>query len=926
MIDGGFCSRHCGLSADDERTMLRFLGLETLEQMARALPADIIPAPDSADKPLTEDEAAEALRRFAADNDNNKTSMIGLGYYGVKMPAALRRNLLENPAWYTAYTPYQAEISQGRLELLYHFQTMCAELTGLPMANASLLDEATAAAEAMTLMQRKGRGNVFLVDDSLFPQTLAVLQTRALPLGIILRVLPPAQMIDNCDEAFGAVIGYPGGDGNITDWREITTALKEKNIPAACATDLMALMLLTPPGEMGFTIAFGNSQRFGLPMGCGGPHAAFFAFTADYLRHAPGRVVGKSRDTKGRDGYRLALQTREQHIRREKATSNICTAQALPAMLAAGYAIYQGAERLMESARRIHSNTASIAECLTKAGREIRHRQFFDTLRVVADDAGEIVKRAAKGGINLLQLPGEVGISTDDITTPEHLQVVMDAFGGGAITINPQASTIPAQLQRQTAFSGGGIFCRSEHDITRYLRQLADKDISLTRSMIPLGSCTMKLNAAAEMEPLTWAEFADVHPFAPPSQMRGYRQLLADLSSRLATLTGFDSVSLQPNAGAQGEYAGLLAIRAYLQSIGQSGRDVCLIPLSAHGTNPASAVMAGMRVVTVAVDDSGQADTDDLTTKITEHGDKLAALMMTYPSTSGVFAGGMPKICELVHNAGGLVYMDGANLNALVGAALPGKMGPDVMHINLHKTFCIPHGGGGPGMGPIAVAKHLTPFLPSHPFDEKKGEGCGTVSAAPFGSGLILLIPWLYMRMMGGAGLRRATLTALLSANYIARRLSGAWQVQFGGDGFVAHECIVDAREYKKTAGVSVEDIAKRLMDYGFHAPTVSWPLPGAVMIEPTESESLAEINRFCDAMLSIAAEIRRIQKGEWQRDNNPLVNAPHTAEDLLCGEWQHPYTREEAAYPAKWVRNDKYWPPVSRIDAVYGDRELLKK
>ncbi len=931
MTGGDFCARHCGLSAGDEEKMLRFLGLENLDDLTRALPADIVAAPDVFEPPLSESEAHAELRKYAAQNDNGdgKASMIGLGYYGAQTPAALRRNLFENPAWYTAYTPYQAEISQGRLELLFHFQTMCAELTGLPMANASLLDEATAAAEAMTLLHRKGGGNVLLVDESLFPQTLAVLQTRALPLGIKLRVLPPEKMADNCADAFGAMIGYPGGDGGIQDWRAITAALKKNNIAAACATDLLALTLLTPPGEMGFDIAFGNSQRFGLPMGCGGPHAAFFAFTAEHLRYAPGRVVGKSRDTRGRTGYRLALQTREQHIRREKATSNICTAQALPAMLAAAYAIYQGPERLTESAKRIHSCAASLAEGLRDAGRKLKHHHFFDTLRVIADDAGEVVKRAADKGVNLLQLPGEIGISADDITTPHHLQIVMDAFGGGKININPQAFVIPQELKRKSVFCGGGVFGahRSEHDITRYLRQLADKDISLTRSMIPLGSCTMKLNAAAEMEPLAWGEFANVHPFAPAVQMRGYRKLLDDLSARLAKLTGFDAVSLQPNAGAQGEYAGLLAIRAYLQSIGQGGRDVCLIPLSAHGTNPASAVMAGMRVVSVAIDDSGQADADDLAQKIKEHGDKLAALMMTYPSTSGVFAEGMPAICKRIHDSGGLVYMDGANLNALVGAALPGKMGPDVMHINLHKTFCIPHGGGGPGMGPIAVAGRLAPFLPCHPFDEKKGEGCGTVSAAPFGSALILLIPWLYMRMMGGEGLRRATLTALLSANYIARRLEGEWPVQFkGAGGFVAHECIVDARQFKKTAGVSVEDVAKRLMDYGFHAPTVSWPLPGAVMIEPTESESLPEIDRFCDAMLSIAEEIKRIQKGEWPRDDNPLVNAPHTAEDLLTGEWHHPYTREQAAYPAKWLRDDKYWPPVSRIDAVYGDRALLKK
>ena len=931
-----FSARHCGVSARDEQTMLQTLGLQKLEDLARALPADIAPAPlGNFEPPLSERDALDALRALAMQNDCAKKSMLGLGYYDVETPAALRRNLFENPAWYTAYTPYQAEISQGRLELLFHFQTMCAELTGLPMANASLLDEATAAAEAMAMMRRcsDNDGNVFLVDESLFPQTLAVLQTRAAPMGIELRLMPAREMSQNHKDAFGAFIGYPGGDGNIKDWRETIATLKQNNIAAACATDLLALTLLTPPGEMGFDIAVGNSQRFGVPMGCGGPHAAFFAFAAEYTRHAPGRVVGQSRDTKERAGYRLALQTREQHIRREKATSNICTAQALPAMLAAAYAIYHGAEHLKESARRVHCYAASLAECLRAAGREVKCEEFFDTLRVVADDAEEVVKRAEENGVNLLRLQGEVGISVDDSTELSHLQIALNAFGGGKIAVGENACAIADSLKRQSAFCDGEVFnaCRSEQEITRYLRRLADKDISLNRSMIPLGSCTMKLNAAAEMEPLAWREFANIHPFAPATQTRGYRKLLADLSQRLADLTGFDSVSLQPNAGAQGEYAGLLAIRAYLQSRGETSRDVCLIPLSAHGTNPASAAMAGMRVVTVNIDDSGQADAEDLARKIEQHGDSLAALMMTYPSTSGVFAEGMPDICKRVHDAGGQVYMDGANLNALVGAALPGKMGPDVMHINLHKTFCIPHGGGGPGMGPIAVAEHLSPFMPSHPLaqDDTEGAspGCGTVSAAPFGSALILVIPWLYMRMMGGEGLRKATLTALLSANYVARRLEKAWPVQFRGrDGFVAHECIVDARPFKKSAGVSVEDVAKRLMDYGFHAPTVSWPLPGAVMIEPTESESLPEIDRFCDAMLQIAEEIARIAKGELPQDDNPLVNAPHTAEDLLADDWRHPYTREEAAYPSAWIRDAKYWPPVSRIDAVYGDRALLKK
>ncbi len=941
-----FCSRHCGPSAEEEAQMLQFLNLQKLEDLTRALPSDIVPAkPENGEPALSEREAREELRECAKQN-KTAASMIGLGYYGTEMPAVLRRNLLESPAWYTAYTPYQAEISQGRLELLFHFQTMCAELSGLPMANASLLDEATAAAEAMTaLFRASGRnknGNgenakTFLADDSLFPQTLAVLRTRAEPLGIELRILPPEDFPAQSANAFGALVGYPGGDGNIRDWRKLTAALQEKNIGAACATDLLALALLKPPGEMGFEIAIGSAQRFGTPMGGGGPHAAFFAFANKYARFAPGRIVGKSRDTREREAYRLALQTREQHIRREKATSNICTAQALPAMLSAAYAIYYGPEGLKTTARRVHGRAAFLAEKLQNAGRKLRHNSFFDTLRVFAEDAGDIARRAQNAGVNLLQLPGEIGISADELTEPRHLQTVLAAFGcggnnnGGDNGINVCA--IPESLARKSLFCEGEVFrmCRGEHEMLRYLRRLSGKDIALNRSMIPLGSCTMKLNAAAEMEPMAWPEFTEMHPFAPAEQTRGTRKMLADLSRRLAELTGFDSVSLQPNAGAQGEFAGLLAIRAYLKSRGENKRDVCLIPISAHGTNPASAAMAGMRVVTVEVDDSGQADADDLARKIKEHSDSLAALMMTYPSTSGVFAEGMPKICELAHKAGGQVYMDGANLNALVGVALPGKMGPDVMHINLHKTFCIPHGGGGPGMGPIAVAKHLSPFLPSHPLAQEEAEsaspGCGAVSAAPFGSALVLPIPWMYLRMMGAEGLRKATLTAILSANYVARRLEKAWKIQFRGEGgFVAHECIVDARPCKKSAGVSVEDVAKRLADYGFHAPTVSWPLPGAVMIEPTESEPLPELDRFCDAMLAIAEEIKRVESGEWSREDNPLVNAPHAAEDLLAEDWRRPYSREQAAYPAPRLRKEKYWPPVSRIDAVYGDRMLLKK
>lgn len=928
-----FADRHCGPSAEEQKHMLQAIGMSDLEDVAKILPSKIVCDPPDICAPMTEDEAA-ALLADMAEYNKDATFMIGQGYYATSMPAVVRRNLLESAAWYTAYTPYQAEIAQGRLEMLINFQTMVSDLTGLPLAGASLLDEATAAAEVMTLLRRssKVKGAYFLADETLFPQTLAVLRTRARPLGIELKVLPAEKFADNSEDAFGALFAYPGGDGGLSDPSAIVKELKQKDILSACCVDLLALTLITPPGELGFEAAVGSAQRFGVPMGCGGPHPGFMAFVETMRRHAPGRIVGVSKDDKGRIGYRLALQTREQHIRREKATSNICTAQALPAMLSAAYVVYHGPERLKKTATRVHGLTCILAAGLRKMGRKLLHDSFFDTLRVYAEDAPSVVAMALNDDVCLLQMENEVGISADECTTPEHVEKVWRAFGPGApefetIVEGTVQNALPKSLHRKSGFCEHPVFnsYHTEHEMLRYLRRLGQKDIALDRSMIPLGSCTMKLNAAVEMEPLSWPKLANIHPFAPAAHKEGYRRLVVDLENLLARVSGFDAVSLQPNAGAQGEYAGLLAIRGYLKSIGEAKRDICLIPKSAHGTNPASAVLAGMRVVPVDINSFGQVDRDDLAKKIEMHKEELAALMITYPSTCGVFGRGLPDFCRMVHDAGGQVYMDGANFNALVGVSLPGKLGPDVMHINLHKTFCIPHGGGGPGMGPIGVSRHLAPFLPSHPSLEKANgkQEYDVVSAAPWGSALILHISWMYIRMMGGQGLRRATLTAILGANYIAERLSKAYPLEFRDpDGRVAHECIVDTAAFKD-AGISVEDIAKRLIDYGFHAPTVSWPVPGAMMIEPTESETQEEMDRLCDALLLIAEEIKQIREGKWPKDDNPLVNAPHPATDLLSDNWNHPYTREQAAFPAPWVHRYKYWPPVGRIDSAWGDRNL---
>ena len=926
-----FANRHCGLSANEELAMLRALGFDNLEEVAKILPNDILsPAPDIG-KALSEREVLSVLYRYAKQN-KQAASMIGLGYYGVEMPAIIRRKLLEDPGWYTAYTPYQPEVAQGRLEMLLNFQTMVADLTGLPLAGASLLDEATAAAEAMGLFWRENKAaekRVFLADELLFPQTLAVLQTRAEPLGIEV-VVAAADTFSGYDGVFGVLLAYPGKDGSIRDLTDIIASLKEKDIGVAVATDLLALTLIKPPSEMGTDIAIGSAQRFGLPMGAGGPHPGFIAFREAHRMRVPGRIVGVSKDGKGRTGYRLALQSREQHIRREKATSNICTAQALPAMLAAAYAIYQGPERLTNSAKRIQKLSEILATGLRQMGHMPTAEAFFGTLHVVTPVASDIVRQAGDNGVNLYQSTNGVGISVDETTLPKHIEIVWAAFGDNAPNfsevVQPETG-IPPELTRTSSYLTHSVFNRyhTEQQMLRYLRQLAEKDIALNRSMIPLGSCTMKLNATIEMEPISWPQFTDIHPFAPIEQMQGYNSLLRDFANMLAKVTGFSSVSLQPNAGAQGEYAGLLAIRAYLRDKGEVQRDICFIPRSAHGTNPASATMSGMRVIVLDVDDVGQVDLADLRAKTEEHKENLAALMLTYPSTCGVFGSSLREICDIVHAAGGQIYMDGANLNALVGLSLPGQLGPDVMHINLHKTFCIPHGGGGPGMGPIAVGAHLAPYLPGHPLVDSSAKHCGTVSAAPNGSPLILIISWMYMRMMSGEGLRRATLTALLNANYIVHRLEKHYPLFYrGADGFVAHECIVDTRGFKKSAGVTVEDIAKRLMDFGYHAPTVSWPVAGAMMIEPTESESKQEIDKFCDALLSIHEEIARVEKGEWSQDNNPLVNAPHTAEDIAVEEWQHPYSREVAVFPTAQVRQGKYWPPIGKIDAAYGDRNLV--
>ncbi|MDB6002570.1 MAG: hypothetical protein JWP52_4269 [Rhizobacter sp.] len=970
-----FVARHIGIEPQDEAHMLSVIGAAS----RRALIDAIVPRaiarsrPMQLPPPLSEARALAELKRIAGQNKVLK-SFIGQGYHGTHTPGVILRNILENPAWYTAYTPYQAEISQGRMEALVNFQTMVTDLTGLAIAGASMLDEATAAAEAMTLAMRTGKSksHTFFVADDVLPQTLEVVRTRARPLGIEVQV-GPADAAAQAD-AFAVLLQYPGVSGEVRDLAPLIAAVHAKGGVAIVAADLLALTLLTSPGEMGADIAVGNTQRFGMPMGNGGPHAAYLAVRDEFKRSMPGRLVGVSIDVHGAPAYRLALQTREQHIRREKATSNICTAQVLPAVIASMYAVYHGPEGLKRIARRIASYTAILAAGLADRGFALRHETAFDTLEVATGSRTESLMQDARDmGFNLRRAaPDSVGITLDETTLREDIEALWSLFsahsgsaftadaasataaindigdgsGGhthGSASASPTnvwapyekgvASLLPADLQRSSPFLTHPVFNKhhSETDMLRYLRKLADKDLALDRTMIPLGSCTMKLNATSEMIPITWPEFAQLHPFAPADQLVGYATLARQLEEWLAQATGYAGVSLQPNAGSQGEYAGLLAIKAFHDANGQSHRDVCLIPESAHGTNPASAQMAGLKVVVTRCDAQGNVDLDDLRAKCEKHSSQLAAVMITYPSTHGVFENRVRELCALVHEHGGRVYVDGANMNALVGVAAPGEFGGDVSHLNLHKTFCIPHGGGGPGVGPVAVVADLVPYLPGHRTAGLGGEhSVGAISAAPLGNAAVLPISWMYCRMMGADGLQAATEVAILSANYIAARLADHYPVLYSGgsaelaSGGVAHECILDLRAIKDVCGISAEDVAKRLIDYGFHAPTLSYPVAGTLMVEPTESESLEEIDRFVDAMIAIRREITKVERGEWPREDNPLKAAPHTAAALMKADWPHAYSREEAAYPVGSLRDAKYWPPIGRVDNVFGDRNLF--
>ena len=938
-----FSARHIGPDSDEQTQMLKAIGYGSLDDLMDAAIPEVIRWHGSLDLPAaaSEEETIAELREIASRN-TVATSMIGLGYYGTFTPAVIRRNVLENPAWYTAYTPYQPEISQGRLEALLNFQTMVTDLTGLTTANASMLDEGTAVAEAMTLARRssKSPSSTYVVDADTLPQTLSVLRTRAEPLGIRLRLVDLDAGETLPDEFFGLHLQYPGASGAVRDHAALVASAHDAGALVTVAADLLALTLLRAPGEIGADIAAGTTQRFGVPLGFGGPHAGYLAVRAGLERSLPGRLVGVSRDADGATAYRLALQTREQHIRREKATSNICTAQVLLAVMASMYAVYHGPEGLRAIARRTHDHARAVAAGLAAAGVEVAHAAFFDTVTaVVPGRAAAFVAAAAGAGIDLRRVDADrVSISCDETTTSAHVAAVLSAFGAApAGSVESGLRT----LERTSDFLTHPVFRthRSETAMLRYLRRLSDRDYALDRGMIPLGSCTMKLNATTEMEPVTWPEFANIHPYAPASRTAGYESLVAQLEAWLAELTGYDAVSVQPNAGSQGELAGLLAIRGYHRSRGEAGRDVCLIPSSAHGTNAASAVMAGMRVVVVACDDDGNVDLADLDAKIGAHRDDLAAIMVTYPSTHGVYETGIADLCAKVHDAGGQVYVDGANLNALVGFAKPGRFGADVSHLNLHKTFCIPHGGGGPGVGPVAVRAHLAAFLPGDPLavplpapgpsdgaeNPDRLEDTHAVSAAAHGSAGILPISWAYLRMMGPDGLAAATGVAVLAANYVAARLKDHYPVLYAGNkGLVAHECILDLRPITKAAGVSVDDVAKRLIDYGFHAPTMSFPVAGTLMVEPTESEDLAELDRFCDAMIAIRQEISRVADGTWPRDDNPLANAPHTAAAATADEWAHAYPRSVAAFPPGVDRASKYWPPVRRIDGAYGDRHLV--
>lgn len=929
-----FIARHIGPRDADTAAMLQLLGYDSVDALTNAvIPESIKGTSILGEQPgLSEADALAKIKAIAAKNQQFK-NYIGQGYYGTHTPSPILRNLLENPAWYTAYTPYQPEISQGRLESLLNFQTLISDLTGMQIANASLLDEATAAAEAMTFCKRLSKNkaaNTFFVSQHCHPQTLDVLRTRAEPLGIDIEVGDEAAITD-ASAYFGALLQYPASNGDIFDYRALVERFHAANALVAVAADLLALTLLTPPGEFGADVALGSAQRFGVPLGFGGPHAAYFATRDAFKRDMPGRLVGMSVDRFGKPALRLAMQTREQHIRREKATSNICTAQVLLANIASMYAVYHGPKGLTAIAQRVHSFTAILALGLTKLGHSVEQQHFFDTLSIkTGAKTAELHAKARAAGINLREIDAErLGLSLDETTDEAAVTALLNLFAGEQATpavseLAAQiASRLPQGLLRQSAILQHEVFNRyhSETELMRYLRKLADKDLALDRSMIPLGSCTMKLNAASEMIPVTWPEFGNLHPFAPVEQAAGYTQLTTELEAMLCAATGYDAVSLQPNAGSQGEYAGLLAIRAYHLSRGDDQRDICLIPQSAHGTNPATASMAGMRVVVTACDARGNVDIADLKAKAEEHKDRLAAIMITYPSTHGVFEEGIREICQIIHDNGGQVYIDGANMNAMVGLCAPGQFGGDVSHLNLHKTFCIPHGGGGPGVGPIGVKSHLAPFLPGHAHMARKE---GAVSAAPFGSASILPITWMYITMMGGNGLKRASQMAILNANYIARRLEEHYPVLYSGEGgLVAHECILDIRPLKDCSGISVDDVAKRLIDFGFHAPTMSFPVAGTLMIEPTESESKEELDRFCDAMIAIREEIRAVEQGRLDKDDNPLKNAPHTALELV-GEWHHAYSREQAVYPLATLIEAKYWPPVGRVDNVYGDRNLV--
>ncbi|MBD7954051.1 aminomethyl-transferring glycine dehydrogenase [Stenotrophomonas sp. Sa5BUN4] len=923
-----FVERHIGPNDAEIAQMLSVVGHASLDALTDAIvPARIkSPAPLALPESITEVQALAKIRAIA-DQNTVLRSFIGQGYYGTHTPNVILRNILENPAWYTAYTPYQAEISQGRMEALINFQTLCADLTGMEIANASLLDEATAAAEAMTLAKRsaKSKSDTFFVHDAVHPQTLELLRTRAEPLGIVLRVGTPAEALEA--EAFGLLLQYPDTFGQVADHKALVDAVHARGGLVAVATDLLALTLLAAPGEWGADIVVGNSQRFGVPFGFGGPHAAFMACRDAYKRSMPGRLIGVSIDAQGNPAYRLTLQTREQHIRREKATSNICTAQVLLAVMASMYAVYHGPDGLTRIARRTHRLAAILAAALRSNGVAVGS-DFFDTLHVTGIDAAAIHGAARAAGYNLRAIDSSsVSISLDETATREDVVALAAVFGAQADVDALDGSTadaIPADLARRSAFLTHPVFNthHSEHELLRYLRSLADKDLAMDRTMIPLGSCTMKLNATAEMIPVTWPEFGNIHPLVPAEQAVGYKALIEGLEAMLVECTGYDAVSLQPNSGAQGEYAGLLAIRAYHRSRGDDHRDICLIPDSAHGTNPASAQMCGMKVVVTKTDANGNVDVDDIRRNAEKYSDRLAALMVTYPSTHGVFEEEIVEICEIIHQHGGQVYTDGANMNALVGVAKPGKWGSDVSHLNLHKTFCIPHGGGGPGVGPCAVKSHLAPFLPR----VLGGEGdVGMVSAASFGSASILPISWMYITLMGSEGLRKATQVALLNANYIATRLAPHFKTLYTGrNGLVAHECILDVRPLEKTSGIGAEDIAKRLIDFGFHAPTLSFPVAGTLMVEPTESESQHELDRFIDAMIQIREEIAAIEDGRLEREDNPLKNAPHTATAVTASEWTHAYPRELAAFPLASLKQSKYWPPVARVDNVYGDKNVM--